>query len=166
MKSLALRICVCIALSPLAANAADKCNYTEEWSLPEWFTQSNPIPASYRVSCRLNPFYLRGDFDGDGRQDLAVLIANVKSGKSGIAVILRTTGSTVILGAGVPLNDDDDNFSWLDVWRVDPGPASENVSSEALPKFRGETLYLEKSESASGWAGLVGDRFVWYQGGD
>jgi hypothetical protein len=151
---------------PMPISADSTCTYTELWSLPEWFSESKRIDEPYKISCRLNPFYQRGDFDGDGQGDLAVLITNTKSGKHGIAVVRRASGALTVMGAGVPFDGDDDDFSWLDVWRVEPPPVRSNAWKEVVPEFRGEVLYLEKSESAGGWAGIVGDRVVWYQGSD
>ncbi len=149
------------------ADAGSTCTDTELQSLPLWFSQSHRIAEPYRVSCRLNPFYLRGDFDGDGHTDLAVLVTDVRSGKHGIAVARRATEALTILGAGAPFGNGGDDFAWMDVWRVDAPPSHPNVEGQPVPEFRGELLYLEKSESASGWAGMIdSDRFVWYQGGD
>jgi len=166
MKSHVTTLWLMIALLPIAVSADSTCTHTELWSLPEWFSQTNRIVDPYEISCRLNPFYHRVDFDGDGRQDLAVLITNLKNKKSGIAVVLRASGVLMILGAGIPFDEDDDNFSWLDVWRVESSPVHLNAWKESVPDFRGEVLYLEKSESASGWAGLIDNRFVWYQASD
>jgi hypothetical protein len=41
----------------------------------------------YLVSTQVNPFYLHGDFDGDGQADTALLIKERSSGKSGIAIL-------------------------------------------------------------------------------
>ena len=58
--------------------------------------------ASFEVGTWLNPFYLRGDFDGDGLADYALLVTRRNDGKKGIAVWLSTkhqSGPTII-GAG------------------------------------------------------------------
>ena len=44
----------------------------------------------YNLSSALNPFYLRGDFDGDGMSDYAFLIAPVQGSKRGIAIWLSS----------------------------------------------------------------------------
>lgn len=166
MKLRGATICLWLALVPIRLSAESACTYTELWSLPEWFFESERLVEPYKISCRLNPFYQRGDFDGDGQTDLAVLITNTTNGQHGIAIVRRASGAVMILGAGVPFDGDDDDFSWLDVWRVEPRPVRQNAWNETVPEFRGEVLYLEKSESASGWAGFVDDQVVWYQAGD
>jgi hypothetical protein len=46
--------------------------------------------ASFEVGTWLNPFYLRGDFDGDGLADYALSVTRRCDGKKGIAVWLST----------------------------------------------------------------------------
>ncbi|NND82834.1 MAG: hypothetical protein HKN50_10440 [Gammaproteobacteria bacterium] len=149
----------------LNAQAADTCSYSELWSLPAWFSPGRSLVRPLAVSCRLNPFYLSGDFDGDGRQDVAVLISNHVKDKYGVAIVQRANNQVTILGAGVPYQGDDD-FRWLDIWRVESKTRELNAQKQPIPNYRGDVLYLEKSESASGWVGMVGDDLVWYQGGD
>ena len=33
---------------------------------------------------RMNPFYLEGDFNGDGAMDVAILVKNARAGSSGL----------------------------------------------------------------------------------
>jgi hypothetical protein len=167
MRSFTFATWLALAVLPaMAEDTESSCTYTELQSLPDWFSSSR-IVEPYRISCRLNPFHLRGDFDGDAQPDLAVLVSNTQSGKHGIAIACRVSDSLTILGAGIPLGNGGDDFVWMDVWRIGPPPAQANVEGDPVPEFRGQVLHLEKSESASGWAGMVeDDRFVWYQGGD
>ena len=46
----------------------------------------------YDLSFRINPSYLEGDFNGDGKMDVAVLIKERSTGKLGIAIVNGTTG--------------------------------------------------------------------------
>ena len=62
----------------------------------------------------MNPFYLRGDFDGDGAPDHAVALRVPKINKNGV-LICRGRGAPIVLGAGSiatsPFSDMlDDNF--------------------------------------------------------
>jgi hypothetical protein len=75
--------------------------FTFALSLNGALAQNNPLPgqfpfwaeqvwtnlaanSSLQVSTRLNPFVWRGDFNGDGRQDLAVFVMDTKTKKEGI----------------------------------------------------------------------------------
>lgn len=47
-----------------------------------------------------NPLYLRGDFDGDGKPDYALVVRKPKTNKNGL-LICSGTGKVVLLGATV-----------------------------------------------------------------
>src|SRR5689334_15463829 len=73
------------------------------WNLPDAARiafEKNHALADYEVSDSLNPFYLRGDFDGDGKPDYAVLVVNKKSRKHGIVVVRSSATAPAVLGAG------------------------------------------------------------------
>jgi hypothetical protein len=79
-----------------------------------------PLAKDYEVSFHLNPFYLRGDFNGDGEVDIAVLVKQRSTRKVGIAIIHGGTSKIAILGAGAPLGNGGDDFTWMDYWQVYP----------------------------------------------
>jgi hypothetical protein len=106
------------------------------------------VASQYKVSYRINPFYLRGDFDGDGKPDYAVLITSLADGSRGLAVCGSQIGIQ-ILGAGVSF----DKMKDLDfnAWRVyAKGPVGPGVESGPPPKMTAEALLIEWAESASG----------------
>jgi len=106
---------------------------------------------------RDNPCHLAGDFDGDGRQDLALMVRE-KSGKQrkGIAVI-TAKGAIAIAGAGTRAGAGGDDFVWMDAWRVEP---------KAGPNAKADAIVVEKTESASGLLAWKSGRLVWRQLGD
>ena len=62
--------------------------------LPSWAEQAwSKLVAqtAVHISTRLNPFVWRGDFDGNGRADLALLIAENKTKKE-VMIHLTTAG--------------------------------------------------------------------------
>jgi hypothetical protein len=118
-------------------------------------------PESHRfeVSRRMNPFYLRGDFNGDGKLDYVVLVQERKSGKQGVAFCFAgakrkayvvAAGNAIALEGGI-LGDD---FSDFDVWVVEEA-YSKNPKRDAL--------FLEKAEAGSGVLIWNGRRMVWRQ---
>jgi FG-GAP repeat len=60
----------------------------------------------------MNPSYLEGDFNGDGKTDVAVSNKERASGKLGIVIVHGATGKVPILGAGIGNGGDD--FEWMD----------------------------------------------------
>jgi hypothetical protein len=130
---------------------------------------SRPIDGVYDLSDRINPLYLRGDFDGDGIADYAVLITQVGTGKKGIAVWLSSKQQIVILGAGLPiqsLTDHADDLTF-DHWRVTGKNMFDKSRSIEQPTgIRSDAIFVEWSESASGIFYWKLGRFQWLQQGD
>jgi hypothetical protein len=142
-------------------------------NIPEELLQSvsfGPFAQSYVLDGAMNPFYLRGDFDGDGQPDYAFWIKSKKQGEVGIAVWLSSRHGFRILGAGTPFKVSDSavsNLDFLNTWQVyAKRPVERGVESGPPPHLRGDAILVGKSESASGLIYWNGKSFVWYQQGD
>jgi len=121
----------------------------------------------YDLSFRISPSYLEGDFNGDGKMDVAVLVKERSTGKLGIAIVHSPTGKVTILGAGVGVGNGGDNFEWMDSWQVYSKTRAGHASDEtSAPRLRGDALLVEKSEAASALIYWNGKRYVWSQQGD
>ena len=146
----------------------------DEWNIPEAVSHraARDLAPTYRLVAHLNPFYLRADFDGDGRVDYALLIEQKSSGKVGIAVFFnkRSGRPLQILGAGKPFNFDSsngDDFSFMDAWQVhEIGLVGQGATKAAPPRLLGDAILVEKKEAGSGLVYWDGRRFRWYQQGD
>ena len=88
-------------------------------SAKEVFTKKK-LSEKYDFSFHINPFYLRGDFNGDKRNDVAVLIKEKKSGKLGIAICHYGKNEVFVVGAGNAVGNGGADFKWMDVWFVYP----------------------------------------------
>ena len=77
------------------------------------------------INRRVNPFYLRGDFDGDRKTDFVVLVQDRQSKKEGFAFCFAGNPKAHIVGAGNSIAVEGgilvDNFSELDIWGVADG---------------------------------------------
>ena len=145
------------------------------WKLaaPEWAAAalakkgvSLDPSAPFVIAMHVNPYILFGDFDGDHKTDVAVLVRERKTGKVGIAVALQR-GRTDVLGAGTEMGNGGDDFAWLDHWSVyTKAPVERGADETKPPKLIGDALLVEKSESASGIIYFTGSRYSWYQQGD
>ena len=125
------------------------------------------VGKKYDLSVHVNPSYLEGDFNGDGKTDVAVLVKERSTGKFGVAIVSGTTEKVTILGAGIGIGNGGDDFEWMDSWQVySKTRAAHAVSETGVPRFRGDALLVEKSESASALIYWNGKRYVWSQQGD
>jgi hypothetical protein len=121
------------------------------------------LAKEYELSLHMNPFYLRGDFNGDDKTDIAVLIKQRSSGKLGIAIVNRATDRVTILGAGTAIGNGGDDFGWMDSWEIQS--KDRPTGGASVPK-RGDALLVSKSEAASGLIYWTGKRYAWLQHGD
>jgi len=105
------------------------------------------IMNSVSTDMNTNPYYLRGDFDGDGRPDFAVAVKGTKSKRNGVLICLAS-GVRVILGADnrttPPFSDmHDDNFvapNWQVATRSDILAFRKTNRNVSVPK--GESILM------------------------
>src|SRR5438067_11268282 len=98
----------------------------------------------------MNPFYVRGDFNGDSKIDVAVLVKQRSTGKLGIAIVHGATEKVTILGAGIGIGNGGDDFEWMDSWQLYSKTRAAHAAGETnIPHLRGDALLVEKSEAAS-----------------
>jgi hypothetical protein len=142
---------------------------TAEWlaraKLPEWAQGATTEPAferQYTFDLRMNPFVLEGDFDRDGRRDVAIWVCDRASERAGIAIVRRAGVQLVVIGAGTDtLRTGAYDFSRMDIWRVVPAAEYPKAGIRT-----GDLLYVEKSESGGGLISWDGTRYRWTQFGD
>lgn len=129
--------------------------------------ESDKGAERYALVSHLNPFYVHGDFNGDGRVDTALLVKHKVSGKIGIAIVQAGAKSAIIVGAGRNFGNGGDDFKWMDAWHVYPrGPVSRGADETAPPTLRGDAIMVIKTESASALIYWNGKGYAWYQQGD
>jgi hypothetical protein len=138
--------------------------------LPDAFKRAltnGPAGKKYDVSFRMEPSYLEGDFNGDGKMDVAVFVKERSAEKLGIAIVHGATGKVTILGAGIGIGNGGDDFEWMDSWKVYSKTSAAHAGGEtSVPRLRGDALLVEKSEAASALIYWNGKRYVWSQQGD
>lgn len=129
-------------------------------------TFANAKDQNYSLECYLKPCKLEGDFDGDGRQESAVLVRNSEY-QLGIKITFSTKKSHVI-GAGQCFGSGGCSFNWMDRWTIVKDKKIKQGATElrSPPRSKGDFLLLEKINSASGIAYWDGKQFQWYQQGD
>lgn len=163
-KSMAVTVALVFAAGMAGAQALPP-----QAQLPAWATQQLDSLAkreAIEVSARMNPFVLRGDFDGDGKGDLAVLVKNKDSKKEGIAFLFRQKTAPLIVGAGHALSSGGDDFAWLEVWQVEDKGSLQHSYHEKSLKLKTDGIVVAKEGSASALIYIKGGKAFWQQQGD
>jgi hypothetical protein len=132
------------------------------------FYNQDKIRTNYKINRDLNPFYLRGDFDGDGKIDYALAVIESKTNKKGILIYHTGTTKHFLAGAGKAIpNGHGDDYPWMDAWEVsDEKTIEQGITDMKPPKLLGEAILVQKLESASGLIYWDGKEYKWYQQGD
>lgn len=106
---------------------------------------------AYDFYFQKNPFYLRGDFNGDGQPDIAVLVQQ-KSTKVPYVSIIHQGSKKIFVTS----------YSGSDIWYVyGMKKVGQNVFGATPPLLKGEAIWIEKSESASGLIYWNGKKYDW-----
>ncbi len=107
-------------------------------------------PDKLSIHTSMNPFFLAGDYDGNGQSDAAVWIRNSRSKELGIAMFLRGQPKPTIVGAGTALYDRGEDYQSFDIWSLIPkGEVLESHWEDRQVKLRGDAILVAKSESSS-----------------
>lgn len=132
------------------------------------FYNQEKIKTIYKFNRELNPFYLRGDFDGDKKIDYALAVIESTTDKKGILIYHPATKKYFLAGAGKTIpNGHGDDYLWMDAWEVsDEKIVEQGVTDLKPPKLLGEAILLQKLESSSGLVYWDGKEYRWYQQGD
>ncbi|HEV8538082.1 MAG TPA: hypothetical protein VGR15_04070, partial [Bacteroidota bacterium] len=136
-------------------------DWSQRRTLPRWGRQefsSHNLGRDYTVTYRIYPSYFRGDFNGDGRGDIAFFVENKISRKTGMVIIhgkriqaIRT--QYVVLGAGKPLEGAGDDLKWIAIWSLILERKADRILGKQTPStLRGDALKVERRE---GKAGLI-----------
>lgn len=145
-------------------------NFIFESNLPDelYSFYNKDILSSYKINKVLNPFYLRGDFNGDGNMDYALAIIEIESNKKGILIYHTETKNHFFVGAGTKIsNSNGDDYSWMDAWKVyDKKEVGIGVGETQKLILNSEAILAMKLESSSGIIYWDGKEYRWYQQGD
>jgi hypothetical protein len=165
-----LFIGILLSQSAWAAHPTD-LDFVQARSLPMSLTEfllSAERLEPYALDSWINPFYLQGDFNGDGSRDTAVLIREKRTEKGGILIVHGAEDRSFVVGAGSPIGNGGDDFSWMDAWFVYVrGVVGQSAhAEEAPPTMRGDALMVIKTEAASGIIYWTGAEYAWYQQAD
>lgn len=98
----------------------------------------------------MNPFFIRGDFDGNGELDIAFWVQNGDTGERGVAILHSTLNRMYIFGAGRSRPDPQGASStqvWVDAWHLVPVGQTETHPFNDIPEIgvrEGQPFTLER----------------------
>ena len=107
---------------------------------------------------QINPFYLSGDFDGDGKLDFAIQVE--RSGSRGILICLSSRKMSMLVGAGSSLVWPSNQEWRFDAWSIVPKESKE-ISRPA--KANHDAILLDVKEAANGLLYWDGSALRWKQ---
>lgn len=153
-----------------------------DWQIPKQVKQCAvslaPLAiSSIKLDYAVNPYYLRGDFDGDGFMDLAIALRGATDDTKSATGICRARGPSVLLGSlvkGHVFNDDIaesvPSVGWtvlsrdalLQILRLSK-PPRQRVSGlrKKLAQGKGEIIYMPY-EDGEGVILYVYGHFEWF----
>ncbi len=128
-----------------------------------------PMASQAEITMGKNPYYLRGDFDGDGRPDYAVAVRGKLTKRLGVLICVGT-GIGYLLGADnptvPPFSDMPKDLFFAPNWAALSRQETTEISKlppfgpRVLPQIRGETIAMtwEDGTALIYWDG---QRFRW-----
>lgn len=157
-------------------------NHVYDWQIPQQIKQCvaslAPLANSpLKINFDINPYYLRGDFDGDGQMDFAIAMrSSTDDSKLGTG-ICRATKTPIVLGAiskGKRFSDDPADSIASVGWTVITKEVLSHVLQKSnaarhlktgirttLARAKGEMIYMPY-EDAEGLIFFIDGHFRWY----
>lgn len=167
-----LSIAILMVITAPAASAADEADlsYSTPPAIDQCLARAG-LTAKFQLDASINPFYVRGDFDGDGKIDYLIRVTSRQNQKHGLISCWGNAGKrATVIGAGTPIPssikatfDDLPMIGWSVYGKA---PVERGVGEGSPPKLVGEAVLVYASESVSGILYWGDQTFRWYQQGD
>lgn len=123
----------------------------------------------YQLNCQVAPYFLRGNFDNDLIEDVAILIKEYKKDEAKTGIIIGSPNNEevepVIFGAGQEAFEMDD-FSWLGIFEkvdkestIEPNWNEETddfyhegdvIPEDEIVKLQTDAIFLHVAEACGG----------------
>jgi hypothetical protein len=131
-----------------------------EFNVPDELRECLRSESQLQINGRINPFYLSGDFDGDGITDFAVQVKSVKGEHPGV-LFCFANGKRSIWGAGVQNKVLGNVGSWpFDSWML-IRKGSKHLS--IYPRIKVDVIALIIADEGGGLLYWNGKELAWQQ---
>ena len=143
-------------------------------ALPTWiqtrWTQAE-LGKTFSFAAYAKPSFLRADFNGDDKPDVAILITRRATGSRGILILHQGLAAYYVLGTGIPTHCDilRGSFSWADHWNLYTRPTTQEnrftTSGDLLEsrtvRLKRPTIEVTRMEQGGGMIYWNGKRYIW-----
>lgn len=115
----------------------------------------------------MNPFFLRGDFNGDGELDIAFWVQSLETQERGVAILHSTLDRLYVFGAGQPLPEPRGSAStevYVDAWHLISAGRIESHPYGDVPAIgvvEGEPFTFERETLEFIYLGKASFVFYW-----
>ncbi|MEI6947173.1 hypothetical protein V9K67_08255 [Paraflavisolibacter sp. H34] len=149
--------------------------------LPAWFSETfakKGLDAKYTVQAYLQPSFLQADFNGDGKEDIAVLVVEKEKKKKGILLVHGNTHESFLFGAGKNLNKGGLTFKSADQWglytektarAIQRDPENGHFTGHREVALNTPALFIHDHKGAAASEGWLihwnGKRYTWIHHG-
>lgn len=157
-----------------------KVTSSQKLTLPTWFQtvfKAKGLDKKYSITPFLKAGLLQADFNGDKLNDIAVLVTERATKKTGI-LLIHQQGSYFTFGAGTKFGSGSDNFKWAKGWKIyNEKTASETqfskdgdiIGGKEIKLYRpGITIWAEEDGEpiAGGIIYWTGQKYIWIHQGE
>ena len=141
-------------------------------NIPKWVRtefSSQGLDLQYEITYQLYPPYLKGDFNGDKKKDIAILVQEKSSGKFGVALFHGKEAQAfknhvIVLGAGKPFGTAGDDLKWMNIWSIfKQGKSSEGAKESNHPPLQGTAIKIQKRGGGNGLIYWNGIKYEWFR---
>ncbi|PJJ48060.1 FG-GAP repeat protein [Hymenobacter chitinivorans] len=140
-----------------------------QWARQHW--QTAGLDKAYSRTTYVQPGFLVADFNGDGKQDVAVLVVKKQNHSRGIVILHQGTPQPYVLGTGSNLSKDmlQGDFEWATYWHLYRKPTtfevtfdkSGDIAGDRTVRLRHPTIELGQEESGGGMIYWNGQKYIW-----
>ena len=126
------------------------------YNVPDGITACLKARPELKVNTSINPYYISGDFDGDGFTDIAVQVKTSNDQRQGILLCLAKRDSTLV-GAAEPLPWKEDVLPFDDWMLIRKGSKRLSI----YPKLKFDTLAWFNGDGRGVFLYWDGNKFNW-----
>ena len=139
------------------------------WAHTQWVQAG--LSKIFERKYYAKPGFLQADFNGDGKTDVAILVARRTTQSKGIIILHQGQSTPYVVGTGrntascIVRGD----LSWADHWHIYTQPRTEettfnpngDILGSRAVRLKHPTIELTKEEQGGGMIYWNGKRYIW-----